>query len=73
MIKALIPKSQYKLVVRDTAPDISVEERQDVFAVTGKYKFKTASVRTLQVQTVFDLVHRMYSFVTPISEGANYG
>ena len=70
VIKALIPKSQYKLVVRDAAPDISVEERQDVFAVTGKYKFKTASVRTLQVQTVFDLVHRMYSFVTPISESA---
>lgn len=70
LIKALIPKSQYKLAVRESARDISVRERDDVFAVTGKYKFKTAGVRTLQVQTVFDLVHRMYSFVTPISEGA---
>lgn len=70
VIKALIPKQQYMLVNRKAASDISVEEREDVFAVYGKYKFKTEGVKTVQIQTVFDLVHRMYSYVTPVSEGA---
>lgn len=67
VIKALIPKQQYELSGREDSPDIHIEERDDVFAVRGKYKFKTQDVKTLQVQTVFDLVHRMYSHVTPIS------
>jgi len=66
VIKALISKQQYELLDNEVTPNISIEERPDAIAIRAKYKFKTAGLKTIQAQTMFDLIHQIYSHVKPI-------
>jgi len=73
LVKMLAPKSVYQLSNRDYAKNISLVDAADSFALRGKYKFKTDSMKTLQVQVVLDLIHQMYWALKPKGQAAASG
>lgn len=66
VIRSLMSKSNYQLADIQPSSNIFVEELEDSIALRAKYKFKTEGLKTVQAQTIFDLIHRMYSHVKPI-------
>ena len=66
VIKAVMSKQQYALSGIEPLPNLLIDEDSDSIAIQAKYKFKTAGLKTMQAQTIFELVHQMYSHVKPI-------
>lgn len=65
LVKMFASDKLYTLSERDAGSNVSVMQMEQGIAIRGKYKFKTMNMKTLQVQTLLDLIHQMYGVLTP--------